>query len=46
MTSPTKSKDLDDVRALIKALKLDASYAENLNEYVREKFEELRSAAE
>ncbi len=44
MTSPAKLKDLDDVQELIKALKLDASYAENLNEYVREKFEELQQS--
>lgn len=46
MTSPAKTKDLDDVRDLIRALKLDASYAENLNEYVREKYQELLIAME
>jgi hypothetical protein len=46
MTSPAKAKDLSDVRELIKALKLNSQYGEKLNEYVRDKFEELRKTAE
>jgi hypothetical protein len=42
MTSPTKVKDLTDVQELIKTLELPAEYAEQLNPYVREKFEEIR----
>ncbi|MCC6127125.1 MAG: hypothetical protein IT426_19360 [Pirellulales bacterium] len=46
MTNPGRLKDLDDVRELIEALHLSADYAEQLNPYVREKFEELRRAGE
>jgi hypothetical protein len=46
MTSSTKTKDLDDVKELIKGLNLDAKYGQNLNEYVREKYEELFLAVE
>jgi hypothetical protein len=46
MTNPAKLKDLADVQELIKELKLAANYAEELNPYVREKFEELRLAVE
>jgi hypothetical protein len=46
MTNPTKTKDLDDVRELIKGLNLDANYRQNLNEYVREKYGELFLAVE
>jgi hypothetical protein len=46
MTNPAKAKDLDDVRNLIDELNLDANYGQNLNEYVRDKFEELVLAVE
>jgi hypothetical protein len=46
MTSPAKKKDLSDVKELIRALKLDVKYGQNLNSYVREKFEELQFAVE
>jgi hypothetical protein len=46
MTNPAKAKDLSDVRELIETLKLDEDYGQNLNEYVREKFEELRKPNE
>jgi hypothetical protein len=46
MTNPARQKDLDDVRELIRALKLDVKYGQNLNEYVREKYEELQLAVE
>jgi hypothetical protein len=46
MTNAAKADDLDDVRELIKSLKLDARFAEQLNQYVREKFEELRRIVE
>ena len=46
MTNPGKLKDLADVQELIKELELPAEYAEKLNPYVREKFEELRLAVE
>jgi hypothetical protein len=41
MTNPARQKDLADVRELIKTLELFADYAEKLNPYVREKFEEI-----
>lgn len=41
MTSPGRMKDLADVQELIKLLSLPASFAEQLNPYVREKFAEL-----
>jgi hypothetical protein len=46
MTSPGKLKDLADVQELIKALKLEEDYAEQLNPYVREKFLELQRSIE
>ncbi len=41
MTDPGRLKDLADVQELIKVKGLDASYAEMLHPYVREKFLEL-----
>jgi hypothetical protein len=46
MTNPAKLKDLTDVQDLIKALNLDVKYGKNLNEYVREKYEEMQLAVE
>jgi hypothetical protein len=46
MTSPAKAKELEDVKELIKGLNLNAKYGQNLNEYVREKYEELFLAVE
>lgn len=41
LTATDRLKDLADVQELIKAKLLDESFAERLNEYVREKFIEL-----
>jgi hypothetical protein len=46
MTNPARKKDMDDVRNLIETLQLSGDFAEQLNPYVREKFEELRQAGE
>jgi hypothetical protein len=44
MTNPGRLKDLADVQELIRALKLEESFASSLNPYVREKFIELQKA--
>ena len=41
MTSTERLKDLSDVQELIKVLNLSKDFAERLNPYVREKYEEL-----
>lgn len=41
MTSPGRLKDLADVQELIRVRKLDESFAEKLNPYVRPKYAEL-----
>ena len=41
MTAGDRLKDLADVQELIKLKGLDESFAENLNEFVREKYREL-----
>lgn len=46
MTAADRLKDLADVQELIKIRKLDAGFAEKLNEYVRPKFLELYEAVE
>jgi hypothetical protein len=46
MTNPGRLKDLADVLEIIKALKLPRSFADELNPFVREKFNELAAAAE
>jgi hypothetical protein len=45
MTNPGRLRDLADVIELIKALRLAAPFADELNEYVRPKFLELVEAA-
>lgn len=45
MTSPGRLKDLADVLELIKALTLPIEYGEQLDPYVRAKFQELWTAA-
>jgi hypothetical protein len=45
MTAVGRLRDLADVLELIKTLKLPANFGERLNPYVREKFDELWSAA-
>jgi len=45
MTNSERMKDLADVQELIKILNLPASFAQNLNPFVREKFDELWRAA-
>ncbi len=44
MTAGDRLKDLADVQELIKLKNLDQDFAENLDEYVREKFIELQTA--
>jgi len=44
MTAPGRLKDLADVQELIRLLHLPADFAEQLQPYVREKFNELRDA--
>jgi hypothetical protein len=46
MTSPSRLKDLADVLEVIKLLHLPRDLAQNLNPYVREKFDELWQAAQ
>jgi hypothetical protein len=46
MTAPDRLKDLADVQELIKVRALDASFAERLDVYVRERFLELLRAVE
>lgn len=46
MTAPHRLKDLADVQELIKALRLPREFAENLNPYVRDKFNELWTTPE
>ena len=46
MTSPGRLKDLADVQELIKRLHLTEEFGQQLNPYVRDKFEVLRQAAE
>ena len=41
MTNPGRIKDLADVQELIRVLKLPQSFSDQLNPYVRAKFEEL-----
>ncbi len=41
ISNPLRGKDLVDVQELILELKLDESFAPQLNEYVRDKFLEL-----
>jgi hypothetical protein len=45
MTNPGRVKDLGDVQEIIKALRLNAEFAERLNPFVRDKFMELWSGA-
>jgi predicted nucleotidyltransferase len=44
MTAPHRLKDLADVQEMIKIKSLDATFAEKLNSFVREKFLELQKA--
>ena len=44
MTAADRLKDLADVQELIKIKSLEASFAENLNDFVREKYLELQRA--
>jgi hypothetical protein len=44
ISAPDRLKDLADVQELIKLRKLDSTFAENLNPYVRAKFRELQAA--
>ena len=46
MTSPARLRDLADVQDLIKRLRLTDEFGRQLHPYVRDKFEELRKAAE
>ena len=46
MSASDRLKDLADVQELIKIKSLDASFAQNLDPYVRERFIELQSAVE
>jgi hypothetical protein len=46
MTAPDRLKDLADVQELIKLRALDASFADRLHPYVRERFLELMRAVE
>jgi hypothetical protein len=46
MTAPHRLKDLADVIELIRANALPASYRDELNPYVRERFAELWEAAQ
>ena len=46
MTTAHRPRDLDDVIQLIRVNQLSADYAEQLNEYVREKFREMWQAAQ
>jgi hypothetical protein len=46
MTAPHRLKDLADVQELIKVKHLSREFAENLNEYVKEKYLELLDAVE
>lgn len=46
MTAPHRLKDLADVLELIRALKIPADLADNLNPYVRERYLELWQAAQ
>jgi hypothetical protein len=46
MTAPHRLKDLADVLEMIRILKLPAGMAEELNPYVREKYQELWRAAQ
>ena len=45
MTNPGRLKDLADVMELIKVLDLPAGFAEQLDPFVRGKFQELWEAA-
>ena len=44
MTNAGRLRDLADVQELIRVLKLPADYAQNLNPFVRPKFEELHGS--
>lgn len=44
MTSPDRLKDLADVQALIKTLQLSAQFGDQLNDFVRAKYQELWQA--
>jgi hypothetical protein len=44
MTNPGRLKDLADVQELIRVLKLTGDFAGRIHPYVRDKFEEVRSA--
>jgi hypothetical protein len=44
ISAPDRLKDLADVQELIKLRKLDSTFAENLDPYVRGKFLELQAA--
>ena len=46
MTNPNRLKDVADVQEIIKTLKIDESFGENLSPYVRPKFIELARAAQ
>lgn len=46
MTAPHRPRDLDDVIQLIRANQLPISFADQLNTYVRAKYEELWKAAQ
>ena len=45
MTSPACLKDLADVQELIKVLDLSEDFSEQLNPFVRAKYNELRTGA-
>lgn len=46
MTNPGRIKDLADVQEMIRILKLEEAFAEQLDPFVREKFLELRRAVD
>jgi hypothetical protein len=46
MTNPGRLKDLSDVLELVKALNLPIDFANQLNTFVRDKFQELSKVAE
>ncbi len=46
MTAPHRPRDLDDVIQLIRANQLSSQYSNELNPYVREKYNELWKAAQ
>ena len=46
MTAPDRPRDLDDVIQLIRANELPRNYADQLNSYVRTKYDEMWCAAQ